>query len=433
MRNPLLLLALVLLATACSDENTKSAAGPVPPDPCHEPLATSYPAAALPTMHIDTEDAQPVESKDEYLEADFSVSDAAGNVLHEGEAEIRGRGNWTWTLEKKPYRIKLESSTALLGMPANRHWVLLANHADRSLLRNAVTFELSRQLGMAWTPRAQSVHVELNGEYLGVYELTEHVRIGSHRVNIPELKVGNTSPDTVSGGYLIEVDDLRGEDFCIDSEHDNNMVFCLVSPETLLDPAWTVQRAWIEDYIRNTENAIYGEQFADPVNGYAAWLDVDSAVDYYLVQEITKNIDGILQRSTFLHKPRDGRLVFGPVWDFDLALGNMGMLDFNDPEGWRSRYASWYQRLFEDPVFAQKVHDRWIWLRDTGKLDALRTYIDEHAGMLANAQAMNFERWPVLDTDIGYSTGPGSYACGIREMKSWLDTRIAWMDEAIAP
>jgi hypothetical protein len=320
--------------------------------------------------------------------------------------------------------------------------VLLANYLDKTLLRNEAAFELSRRVGMAWTPRSAQVVVELNGEYIGIYALTEHVRIGAERVNIPELKKGDTDPTAITGGYLMEVDYWQGEAYC--PRTGRGVVLCFGNPETLLEPDWAQQKAYIDGYIQATEDALYGSQFADPVAGYAAYIDVDAAVDFYLVHELFKNVDSNFFSSVFLYKKRGGKLTFGPVWDFDLAAGNaqwarFGFFNGADPTGWHTRKqdtrvadtpTNWYARLFMDPAFEQKAHARWRALRAAGAIDGMFEFVDRRAAWLGLVQARNFQRWPVLDTVLTPDLSPvlGPYTVHVDAMKSWLRQRVTWLD-----
>lgn len=373
----------------------------------------------LPTLTINTANAQDITSKEDYVDGEYKMADSNGVILQEGGLEIRGRGNSTWKMPKKPYHIKLTDKAALMGMPGGRHWVLLANCADITLLRNETAFELSRLLGMEYTTRSVFVELYLNGNYRGVYQLTEHIRIAKDRVNIPELKETDISADTITGGYLIEVDERRGEDFCFDSER-TDMVFCVKNPETLLEPGRELQRQYIVNYISRTDEAIFGEQFKDETTGYAAYIDVDSAIHYYLINELLKNIDGNLRLSAYMYKKRDGKLTFGPVWDFDLALGNAS--GATSPEGWQIRSAPWFERMFEDPAFEQKVKARWGQMKTEGILTALFQHIDDQSLYLINAQENNFQKW-IKDN---------SYEKDIDDLKEWLTLRIAWMDAQLS-
>lgn len=393
-----------------------------------DPIPVRPVASQLPTLSVSTANSAPVTSKDVYMPASFKLTDSSGATTATGTLEIKGRGNTTWGMPKKPYRLKLTNSTGLLSMPASKHWILLANYADKTLMRNDVTFELSRALNMAYTPRSRFIDLQFNGSYEGVYELTEQIRIAPERVNIPELKATDTSATAITGGYLIEVDERYGEDFCFKSTM-TPMVFCLSNPETLLDPAWARQRQYIQDYIRQTDAAIFGSQFADPVKGYAAYIDVESAIGYYLVNEIVKNVDGNLRLSTYLYKQRNGKLAFGPVWDFDLAIGNVNYDGADLTEGWHIRTAPWFARLFEDPVFSARVRARWNQMKADKTLDSLLAYILMRWDYLSHVQVKNFEKWPILNTWVWPNrVVTGSYDGEVLAMRDWLSDRVQWMD-----
>jgi hypothetical protein len=403
---------------------------------CHGPTEApvidpppEYPVAEqLPLLRINTTDGVAITSRDVYVPGTFTLADSAGTPVAEGALEIRGRGHSTWGMPKKPYRLKLGGSAGLLGMPASRHWVLLANYADKTLMRNEVAFQLSRWLEMEYTPRSRYVELELNGSYEGIYQLAEHVRIAPERVNIPELEVTDTTAATITGGYLIEVDQRRDAEFCFNSTR-TPMVFCLSNPETLGDSAWFRQRAYLEGYMQQVDEAIFGPGFADPLTGYAAYLDVESAIDYYLVNELFKNVDGNLRLSTYLYKKRDGKLTFGPVWDFDLAIGNVNYDNADLVEGWHIRTAAWFDRLFQDPAFALRVRDQWRALVADGTLDGIDEFMSIQRAYLSEVQVRNFERWPILDTWVWPNrVVTGSYSGEVFAMRDWYGRRRIWMD-----
>ena len=415
--------AALALAAACGADATAPT-----PTAGTAPVQRWPVASRLPVLRVATADAAPVASRDVYVPATYTLTDTLGAVRATGAADVRGRGNSTWDMPKKPYRLRLGSGTALLGMPANRHWVLLANYSDKTLFRNAVAFAFSRLLGMAYTPRAEFVELELNGDAVGIYQLTEAIRLGPDRVNVPELKAGDTTAAAITGGYLLEVDERRGEAFCFQTGR-TSMVFCAKSPETLLEPERAPQRAYIEGYLRDLDAALYGPAFADPTVGYAAWLDVPSTVDHYLLQELVKNVDGNLRLSTYLVKPRGGKLAFGPVWDFDLAMGNVNYDGADRIDGWHARRGAWFARLFEDPAFDARVRARWRQLRADGTIDRVLTEVAVQQAYLGVVQAGNFRRWPILSTWVWPNrVVTGSYGGEVQALDEWLRARIAWLD-----
>lgn len=377
---------------------------------------------------INTDGALPIADKETYVPARFTLSDFKGNVLHDVRTEIRGRGNSTWSMPKKPYRLRLNSSSELLDMPANRHWVLLANYADKSLIRTDLVLALAHRIGQPWASRSRHVELTLNGRYEGVYQLAEHVRIGPYRVNIPSLGASQTGPDVITGGYLLEADLRRGEDFCFDSSL-TGIVFCAADPESLLDANRSAQRQYITAYIEAFEQALLGAQFKDPQLGWRAYLDVASAVDYYIVNELTKNVDSNMTFSPYMYKPRNGKLHLGPFWDFDVTLGN---IDYGDgpflAEGWLLR-GRWFGRLLQDEYFVQQLHSRWAQLKADGVFAWMFSYIDDRAAYLSSAQVRNFQQWPILNTYVWPNrVVTGSYTGEVVALKDWLQRRLAWMD-----
>ncbi len=423
---------LCIVASAllgCSAEGTPT----VVVDPAPGPVAPLSPALQLSTVNIRTTGGVQVTSTELYVPGAFAIVGIKGDTINLGTLEIKGRGTSTWTMPKKPYKLKLTISTAVMGMPANKHWVLLANYSDKTLLRNELAFSLSRRMSFAWTPRSQMVNVKLNGAYQGVYELVEHVRIAPERVNIPTLKITDTSDANVSGGYLLEVDERSSEAYCFKSTM-TAMIFCASDPETLNEAGWEKQRAYISRYVAKTDSAIFGSQYRSADAGYAAFLDVSSAVDYYLLQELFKNVDGNLRLSTFLYKPRGGKLTFGPVWDFDIAMGNVNYLQCDQIVGLYIRNAPWFKRLFEDPAFASRVTARWKELKQNGTITALATSVFTRGDEMRLEQIENFIRWPILNTWVWPNRGVfGSYEGEVIALNGWLRGRIDWMDAQFGP
>lgn len=405
----------------------------------------------LPVLTISTDGSAPILSKETYVNGSYSLA-VEGSSATEGTLEIRGRGNSTWSWDKKPYRLKLTKAAEILGMPSSRHWVLLANYADKTLMRNDIAFMFSRSLGMEYTTRSQHVEVILNGAYQGVYQLVEHIRVAKERVNIPELKVADTDAENITGGYLMEVDFRMHKDycktafwesfcvngvnldraatFCVDSSQGMNP-FCVDTPETLLEANWSAQREYIHKYITDTEAALFGDNFADPELGYAAYIDVDSAINYFLINELFKNPDGAVA-SFYLYKKRNGKLFFGPIWDFDLAFGNAGYDDVDKTYGWHVRKSSWFDRLFQDPAFKAKVKTRWNSAKAEGKLEYIFQYADARATWLDKQQKKNYLLWSITDFADwilhGSHGGTGSYEAEVKEMIRWQRERYKWID-----
>jgi spore coat protein CotH len=384
---------------------------------------TLYAFTGLPIFYLETE--APVVSKDDYVKGKITIdanSRYEQTAVTSAQMEMRGRGNSTWEMAKKPYRIKLAAKTALLGMPAAKKWVLLANFADKTLMRNYLALETARRFDAAFTPRARYVEVILNGEYLGNYLLTDQIEIGETRINIPELKENATD---ITGGYLLEVDERLDEPFWFRSLL--QVAFTIKSPENITTPQFN----YIKSYVQQIESALYSPNFTDTATGYPKYINTETFINWYLVNELMKNNDAVFFSSVFMYKAPNAKLSIGPVWDFDLAVGNANYNGNNDPRGWWVKQSVWINRLFDDPAFVKKVKDRWNLLKGT-QVNSLYTFINETGVYLKYSQKENFNKWDVL---YNYTwpnpVALGSYESEVQHMKDWLSQRITWMDTEI--
>jgi hypothetical protein len=381
----------------------------------------------LPVLRVTTDNGAPIVSKEVYLTGQMSlVSNVVGAPAVNGGLQIRGRGNSTWDIHpKKPYRLKLTDKQSLLGMPSSKDWVLLANYSDKSLLRNAAALDLGNRMGFPWTPRSAFVEVYINDRYDGVYQLMENIKVTNDRVNIDELEVEDVGADKITGGYLLEVD-FREDGYTMHTAIDD-LPIVFQSPE---EPA-PEQEDYIKGYINEFETVLHSSTFADPTTGYAAYIDVDSFVRWYLVNEIFRNVDANMGSSCWMYKPRGEKLYMGPLWDFDLAAGNANYNDAFNQAGWHIRNAKWFARLFEDPAFVARVKAAWNEIK-ADELPAMFQQITTSAAALQQPQLNNFQRWPTLDTYVwpNYKI-PGSYAGEVEYLTSWLTARITWMDQQI--
>ncbi|BBU27100.1 hypothetical protein BTHE68_08340 [Burkholderia sp. THE68] len=382
-------------------------------------------AGAFTAMSIMTDGGAPIVAKDTYIGADLGITDADGTASLASRTTIKGHGNSTWDQPKKPYRLKLESKASLLGMPKDKNWILLANYFDKTLLRNRAAFELGRRFGMAWTPRAVPLELTLDGEYKGVYDLVESVRADKNRVNIAD------SDETVAPaktGFIVEINARMDEAVCWTTTH--ALPMCIDTP----DPASAVQTAYIKEYVQKAEDALFSDHATDAATGYEQYFDVASLIDWFLVNEIFKNQDAKSFASIYLYKDAGGKLKFGPLWDFDLAAGNVNYSDAQYPEGWWVADGPWIARMKQiDPTFETRVRARWDALK-ASQIDTLAAYIDESAQVIeaSGAAQRNFRRWPVLGTKLWPNpVVKGSYRGEVDYLKGWLTRRIAWLDANI--
>ncbi len=294
---------------------------PIPPEPEDTVVIveTDY-SGTLPLLYINTDQGIPITSKEEYLQADWWLDNmgidsvqSIGSESNPQKMQIKGRGNSTWEqYDKKPYRLKLAVKQPLVGMPANRHWVLLANaHYWKGIINDVLPWEIGRRMGMAWNPRFEPVEVVLNGEYIGMYFLTEKIRVDKHRVNITEQQDGETDMDKITGGWLLEIDNYAEPNrITIDNGYGDNMWITPHSPEELSSE----QRDYITDFLVKTTEAILIDDVTDRT--WEQYIDIDALAIYYIVQEITDNIEAFAG-SCFMYKERGDstKLIFGPLWD----------------------------------------------------------------------------------------------------------------------
>lgn len=397
--------------------------------------ATGTPSEALPVLRINTPGSVEVVSTEDWLEgATYTLTDTAGEEVG-GETEIKGRGFSTWNLmPKKPYSLKLSDKKALFGMPKHKRWVLLANWADKTLLRTEVALKLGEILNdnLIWTPKSRQIVLYFNDEYQGVYQLTEAVKIDNDRVDIESIEGYDplsTDPylnDFNNFGYLLEIDEREGEYYHFTTTRD--VVFNCKDPDDT-DEITQDTADLIEADVQNVEDVIYSETFDDEVNGYRQYIDVESFIDWYLVNEITKNRDGIFYSSCYMYFDQADQLYhMGPIWDFDLSLGNINYDGCGDTNGFHVKNAKWISRLFEDPAFVDAVKARWNEKKD--EFESLLTFIDTRVLDLSDARDANFEKWPITE-QWQWSPAQGSYEAEINYLKTWYADRLDWLDANI--
>lgn len=338
---------------------------------------------------------------------------------------IRGRGTSTWIIpKKKPYKIKFDESVDLFGMGKNKHWVLLANAMDGTFLRNKITYWLGDSMGMEYVMKSVPVEVVMNGNYRGLYYLCEHVRVGDNRIEIDELKEEDVDKDKISGGYLIALNQYNYEETDDMFKTARDIRFHFDTPD-FLEYKNTAQREYICDYIQKTENALFGEGFCDESGtSYKEYMDLESAADYYLIQEFTRNQDAYSTTSTYLYKKRGGKLYWGPIWDFDVSTYGDStqehLEEYSDVEGFGPSMA-WFERMKKDDEFIAILKERWgVMNQKLVELTASGGQLDKYYNQIKKAEARDANKW-------GFSGGTGSYQSEIEYLREWIDNRRAWI------
>jgi hypothetical protein len=319
-------------------------------------------------------------------------------------------------------------------------------------MRNLMTYNLTSMLNQ-YSVRNQSCEVVLNGEYKGVYLLTEKIKRDKHRVDISKLLPADTSGDQLTGGYIIKIDKQTGSggDGWVSSfppvQHWNGQIIYYQYSYPDANEILPQQKLYIQQFMDTVETVLKSSVFNDPQLGYARYMNVHSFIDYLIMNEISKNVDGY-RLSTFMYKDRnskDGRLTIGPVWDYDLTWWNADYCGGNDYQGWAYKFGDicsgdgwqlpfWWDRLMEDTVFQNKLRCRWNTLR-MGVLSTPNVlhYIDSTASYLNEGQQRNFFQWPIIGQYVWPNPSPiaTSYTEEVLHLKDWVMNRFSWLDDNI--
>jgi len=362
---------------------------------------------------------------------------------------INIRGQSSRGFPKKQYHFETldehnqDKDVSILGFPPGSDWILQGPYSDKSLMRNFLSYQWSNDIGR-YAVRSRFIEVFLStdsqgislSDYVGVYVFMEKISQGEDRVDIAKLEPSDNAEPEITGGYIVKKDKFDPWD--PEPTFYTSTGLQLIYVEPAGDEITQAQKNWIRSYLIEFESALYGSNFTDPIGGYAKYIDVDSFVDHHIIVELTKNIDGF-RLSTYMFKDRGGKLNMGPVWDYNLSLGNANYLNGWKPDGWYNDLLGggdypWWQRLFEDPEFRLRYADRWFGLRmNLFATDRLMQNVDDAAQLLDEAQVRNFQRWPIL----GRYVWPNWYIANtyqqeINWMRNWLVARLVWMDGEIA-
>ncbi len=402
--------------------------------------AKSDESSVLPTISISTDSGAKIETK-EYEGAKVSVSGATVEECNFSDrtAEAKCRGNYTFTsTEKKSYRVKFEEKINLFnqGRGEAKSWVLMAEHCDQSFLRNHLALAMAQKLDkIAYYSSSSFVNLYINGEYEGIYRVAEQHQVQESRVNI------NEDPDEIDTDYFIEWDAYANEDGNVEGLNyfragKNNF---LVKSDNMTEE----KCEFLREYFQKVDDALVDKQAKD----IKAYLDIDSFVDMYILQEITKNID-VGWSSFFFVKNANGKISCTCPWDFDLAMGNDNRLDdggYLNLYAGNSEYAfgrnsldqgnEWLCYLMRNKWFVNLVIKRWdelsAELEKTAVDEALR--INNHFG---DEIAKNFERWKIFGRQINKEPNAvrqlKSYPAHVDYLVKWTKNRFEWMNEYFA-
>ena len=378
----------------------------------------------LPILYVNTSGVA-IDSKEDYVEG---VSSIVGGTNYPSfqdlEMKIKGRGNSTWwqggIWGKKPYQIKFGDKTEVLNMPKDKKWVLLAELSDKSLIRNKIAREIANISRFDYVPQAEYSEVFINEQHVGTYLIGQKVEESKNRVNIGDT-VYLIEIDTDANGR-IETDDVYFRSSQWSSRYEDG-VFNIKEPSLDYD---SEEFNLIKDHVNDFEEALFGNNFKDPDLGYRSFIDLPSFIDWFLVNEISKNQDARSYSSIYFNYIPGEKIKMGPVWDFDLAFGNVDYSNAENPEGFWIKENLWFKRMFEDPYFSDLVNTRFNYYENN--LSSILSKVDEFENYLSKSQKKNFEIWDILSKDVWpipvkYDT----HREYVEYLKNWIDTRMLWL------
>jgi len=368
---------------------------------------------------------------------------------YNGKISIELRGSSSQSFPKKSYAFETQDSlgnnnnVSILDLPVENDWILYAPYSDKSLMRNFLTFDLGRKMGN-YSPRTVYCELVINGDYQGVYILMEKIKRDNDRVDIAKLDIDDLAGDSLTGGYIVKIDKFTGTGGSFWTSN-----FPTISGDYLYIqyhyPEAAVmapqQLSYIESYIDSFENALSDPDFADTLIGYYKYIDVNSFIDLYIINELSKNIDGY-RLSTYMYKDRNSngeKLTMGPFWDYNLAYGNADYCDAADPVGWEVNTGCggmnpfWFERLLDDTTYQNNFKCRWEYLRQNSlDQDSILNFIDSIALYLNDAQQRNFQKWNILGSYVwpNYYVGT-TYQDELNFFKTWISSRLIWIDNNI--
>jgi CotH kinase protein/Secretion system C-terminal sorting domain len=417
---------------------------------------TRIESSNLPIVIIDTNGLQ-IQSQCRISAKLGIIDNGQGTVNHvsdpfndyDGKISIKIRGGSSTWFPKKQFSIETQNANgsnnnvSLLGLPEENDWILYAPYSDKTLIRNALTFTLANDIGY-YASRFRFCNVIINGNYKGVYVLLEKIKRDKNRVDISKLNENEISGDELTGGYILQIDRLDESNIGWQSlpfyPGADTIDYLVEYPKAEnLQPE---QLQYVQDYINEFEIVCASDTYNDPETGYYNYIDINTFVHVFIINELSKNIDGY-RYSSFLYKDCDsidGRIKLGPVWDYNLAFCNASYYEGYETQGWQIEYnypdndtdpPFWLQRIWDDEVFRNIFYTNWHLYRQTTLSNPnLSNLIDDLVEKIGAAQIQNFNRWPILNQYVWPNPYiGGSFEQEISHLKSWIWERAAWIDE----
>lgn len=391
----------------------------------------------LPAIYLTTNTGEEITSTELYTPSLLTVVEADGTQTEYVDTKVRGRGNTLFTLEKKPYKIKLVKKAALAGSDyaKGKKWNLMADHGDKTLLRNAVASFIAKEAGQPFVPMAKFVDLTVNGKYCGTYRLTDQIDIRKKRVNITEQPEIVTELTNITGGYLLEIDDAADDLEGSVVSTSKGMKVTIKSPDE--DVITSGQISYISEHLNKFESSLFDANWLDANSGYRQYIDLNSLIQWYITAELTAEPNSF--RSVYFYKEKDDdKLYFGPVWDFDFAFDNSARwgcrpkaLVAQEGRGPEWCY-TWIDRLRQDPQFHKQVNETWIKLLSDGLIDKTINYIDATAKQIEKSQIKNFELYSISEKAHDEQHLFSTYGEGVDFLKQNLKDRAEFLTLAFA-
>ena len=385
------------------------------------------------------------------------------STLYEGIIGIEIRGESSQFFDKKSYGFETWDSqyndldVALIGFPEEEDWILYGPFSDKSLIRNKLIYELSNRMGR-YTTKTEFVELTINYEYKGLYIFMEKLKRDKNRIDISKLENTDIDEELISGGYIIKIDKSDMEDGSYTDYNSSQSHFDVFGNENgdirinfnyeypKPGEIHANQKNYIKNYFYEFESSLASNNFKDPINGFRKYIDEDSFIDFFILNELSNNVDGY-RLSTYLQKDRNEKLVIGPIWDFNLSFGNADYCGGERYDVWCFKFNErclgdywnvpfWWNRLLEDEKFVDKLKGRWNQLRLNILSDNnILTLIEEQYSFLNNETDIinrNFNKWKIFGIYIWPNSFIGNnYYEEIDFLKNWIKERTKWLDESI--
>ncbi|MGH3474555.1 MAG: CotH kinase family protein [Aeromicrobium sp.] len=414
----------------------------------------------VPTVHFNSNDGESVNTRERWFEGQFSILSGGQTdqnkdgalencgAVNKVDGEMRGRGNYSWSFDKKGFNLKFDDSFDFCGMGNSKKWALVANHYDRSLLRNSAAGFVGQMFSnLEFTPKDSAVDLYVNGSFRGSYILIERVNFEGGRLDEEELKAEETpaicsgpdpSVDTTSiinGSYLMEWDFRKGANFNFGSGDGHGWVG-LKEPED--EDYCQNMGAYINDYVDRADRDLYDGTASS--NDWMSSIDLASAVDYYIAMEFLKPVDGQMWASVYMYKPRGEKIHFGPLWDFDLAMGSANRAgNVVSPSGWYLRNPlnvsakqteiTWFNRMNQNPTFRAAVVTRWNQIDQD--LNDVIAYVRNQENLIDGSASDNYIKWSHGSKISQYQVIKSSWGADVDYLADWLDKRWIYMNSQL--